>query len=615
VNVFIQGMRRSGTSVLYESLRRDPALRCFYEPLREQSKRARAEPEIFAETRALRERFRDERYPSVALEDFNFGGPGDPRQELEPGLPSHCRDLFAYLLELGAPAAVIKETRMHSKVALLADLDPDALLVHVVRDPRAVAASMMFGRRRRHRHHLTDPDAFFAAASDRGLWSSRPISELLLARPEHRGLGDPPDHVRILLVWRHTFEATRRDGERLFGGRYLLVRNEDLRADPEAALAPVYATLGRDVPPEVRDWAAANVHAPEEPFAPDDPRWRRAVREVGLDDALATAGYDEVIAPPRAPSGARPTGSSGGDPARAPFPFVVGAARSGTTLLRLMLDSHPELAIPPETKFVPDLLARAAEGPLSSEALAEAIVSARNWRDFGLDADELLARLRTTGATAPADAIREFFRLYAERAGKLRYGDKTPGYVDHMEAIAAAMPEARFVHLVRDGRDVALSLTERAERRGARPAPPRRMARKWRRRIRRARRQAASLPAYLELRYEDLVAEPETKLREVCRFLELEYDPAMLAYHERAADRIAELSDVPAGGGRDARSAAERHAAHALTSEPPRPERIGRWKAEMAPAQREAFERVAGDLLRELGYETAATPGDADGHW
>jgi len=187
--------------------------------------------------------------------------------------------------------------------------------------------------------------------------------------------------------------------------------------------------------------------------------------------------------------------------------------------------------------------------------------------------------------------------------------------VDHMDAVAAAIPEAHFVHLVRDGRDVALSLTERAERRGAHAAPPRKMAQKWRRRIRRARRQADSLPAYIEVRYEDLVLEPEETLRDVCRFLELDFDPAMLSYHERAAERIAELSDVPATQGRDARSAAERHSAHALTSEPPRPERIGRWRAEMAPEQREAFEHVAGDLLRELGYETGTAPGTATGRW
>jgi hypothetical protein len=608
VNVFIQGMRRSGTSILYESLRRDPSLRCFYEPLREQSKRARREPEIFAETRTLRERFRDERYPSVALEEFNFGGPGDPLLELEPELPAHCRDLFAHLLGL-APATVIKETRMHSKVPVLCELDTQALLVHVVRDPRAVVASMMFGRRRRHRHRLADPDAFFAAASDRGLWSSRALSEELLTRPEYAGLVDAGDHLRVLVTWRHTFEATRADGLRLFGERYRLVRNEDLRSNPAAALETVYAGLGRPVPAPVAEWAAANVRAPEEPFAPGDPRWSRAFHRLGLEDALVAAGYERVLDPPEGgrPRARPPATDVDHDVARTPFPFIVGSARSGTTLLRLMLDAHPDLAIPPETKFLPRLLADGGSSARSPEELAEAIAATRNWRDFGLDPDDLVRQMRAAGATTPAAAIRAFFALYADRAGKPRFGDKTPGYVDDMEAIAAALPEARFVHLIRDGRDVALSLRERAERRGAHPAPIAKMARKWRRKIRGARRQARGLAAYREVLYEDLVLEPEATLRDVCAFLELDHDPAMLRYHEHAAERIAELADVPAAGGRSERSAAERHAAHALTSEPPLAARVARWRSEMAAADREAFEGEAGDLLRDLGYETSPT--------
>jgi hypothetical protein len=291
LNVFIQGMRRSGTSVLYESLRRDPSLRCFYEPLREQSKRARREPEIFEETRALRQRFRDERYPALPLDEFNYGGPGNPRLELETELPAHCREFFAYLLAL-SPATAIKETRMYCKIPVLADLDSGALLVHIVRDPRAVVASTMFGRRRRHRNRLADPDAFFEAVSERGLWSSRPLSEVLLARPEYRHLRHVPDYLRVLLTWRHTFETTRRDGRRLFGDRYRLVRNEDLREDPAAALDAVYTGLDRPMPAAVAEWSAANVRPPEEPFALRDPRWYRAFRQIGLDAVVAEAGYE-----------------------------------------------------------------------------------------------------------------------------------------------------------------------------------------------------------------------------------------------------------------------------------------------------------------------------------
>src|SRR5919108_2531245 len=142
----------------------------------------------------------------------------------------------------------------------------------------------------------------------------------------------------------------------------------------------------------------------------------------------------------------------------APAPFIVGATRSGTTLLRLMLDAHPEMAIPSETHFIPDLIKAYRLESTSPERLAEVVTSHRRWGDFHLDAAELLERFRAIDPLTPGDAIRAFFELYAEREGKARWGDKTPGYVREMHRIESVLPEARFVHLIRDGRDVALSV-------------------------------------------------------------------------------------------------------------------------------------------------------------
>jgi hypothetical protein len=91
----------------------------------------------------------------------------------------------------------------------------------------------------------------------------------------------------------------------------------------------------------------------------------------------------------------------------------------------------------------------------------------------------------------------------------------------------------------------------------------------------------------------------------VTEFIELPWDERMLAYHEGAGERLAEFGDLPSVGGKPARPGEERLAAHAKTREPPDPERLARWKQEMKPADRAAFERVAGDLLAELGYEVA----------
>ena len=286
---------------------------------------------------------------------------------------------------------------------------------------------------------------------------------------------------------------------------------------------------------------------------------------------------------------------------RAPAPFIVGVGRSGTTLLRMMLDSHPDLAIPPETHFLPELMELfATDRHASADEVIEIITSGRHWGDFGLEEEALRARLEAAAPLDAAAAIRAFFELYAERHGKPRWGDKTPIYVKDMTEIESVIGEARFIHLIRDGRDVALSRAGRALRHAA-PMP--KVARRWKRRIREARRQGERLGHYLEIRYEDLILDTEPALRRVVEFIELPWDERMLDYHERAGERLAEFGDLPSIGGKPARPGDERLAAHAKTREPPDPERLSRWKREMEPADRAAFERVAGDLLSELGYE------------
>ena len=290
---------------------------------------------------------------------------------------------------------------------------------------------------------------------------------------------------------------------------------------------------------------------------------------------------------------------------RPPAPFVVGVTRSGTTLLRLMLDAHPEMAIPPETHFVLDVVRAFKEGPVTSERFVEIVTSHRRWPDFGLEAAALRERVSVLEPLEPGEALRAFYRLYAERAGKPRWGDKTPGYLRRMRAIERVLPEARFVHLIRDGRDVAVSIT------GLHfgPETVRDAAERWARRIRRARRQGAKVRHYTEVRYEDLVQDPEEVLRRICDWLDLPWDEAMLDFHERAPERLAEITrDLPRG--RESREgevipAGQRVAIHERASRPPQSDRVGRWRTEMSESDRRVFAQTAGDLLEELGYPAA----------
>ena len=302
-------------------------------------------------------------------------------------------------------------------------------------------------------------------------------------------------------------------------------------------------------------------------------------------------------------------------PGRLPAPFVVGVNRSGTTLLRMMLDAHPELTIPPETHFVPELIEAAEEGPATPERLLATITSQREWGDFGLTEEELLERFGSHERLTAGAALRDFYEAYAERQGKPRWGEKTPIYVKSMRRISSALPEARFCHVIRDGRDVALSIRDRATK----EHPIDRIAERWVRRITRAREQAKRLDHYREIRYESLILDTEPTLREVCEFFALPWDPAVLDYHERSAQRLEEMKrELPDQGKRTQLSVELRMKTHARTTEKPDPKRVSRWRESMDRADRELFESIAGPLLEELGYVPGAGPGteprpDAEG--
>jgi hypothetical protein len=297
---------------------------------------------------------------------------------------------------------------------------------------------------------------------------------------------------------------------------------------------------------------------------------------------------------------------------RPPMPFIVGVGRSGTTMLRLMLDAHPDLTIPPETHFVPDLIEAIDDGAGPARAV-EVMQSVRQWGDLHMEPAEVQAKLEAVEDWNAANALRAFYEIYAERQGKPRIGEKTPAYVRKMRLIEKTLPEARFIHVIRDGRDVALSRWKRTLGEGKR-APATQVAEGWERRIRRAQKQGKRLNHYLELRYEDLVTDTEPNLRRIAEFLELPWDPCMLTYYEGAADRMAEMArDLPSADGKPVRPGEERMQAHAMTQKPPDPSAMYRWKEKMSPEDVRDFDAAAGGLLAELGYEvgtqdSAASP-------
>ena len=225
--------------------------------------------------------------------------------------------------------------------------------------------------------------------------------------------------------------------------------------------------------------------------------------------------------------------------------FVGGCPRSGTTLLRTMLNAHPELAIPHETRILVDgYRRRAAWGDLGDperrRAVAQWVVEREvsQYRRLHEDAGELVARMVAAPPTI-GSVLGAGFRLYAERNGKARWGDKRPSLVLHLGAVLAMFPDAQYVNVVRDPRAAVASIRRVGRRHGwpAHGVPG--GTDSWERSVRAADKWRRRLPAdqFLEVQYEHLVADPEAVLARVVAFLEL--DPAGLdamLRHDETAD-------------------------------------------------------------------------------
>jgi len=276
--------------------------------------------------------------------------------------------------------------------------------------------------------------------------------------------------------------------------------------------------------------------------------------------------------------------------------LVLGVRRSGTTLLRVMLDRHSELAVPDESYFVPQLADR-HRGGIDPDAFVDDLRRLPTLREWDVPVGDVGARLRP-GMRA-GEAIAAVYEAYAERHGTRRWGDKTPMYMQRLGLLERLFPDALYVHLVRDGRDAAISFLAMpagiVTETWAHPRDAAGFACQWRAEVTAARKLGVRVGPrrFLELRYEDLVADAEGALRRICDFAGLAFEPGMLAYAGEvdvsAKPHQQSLKRPPTSGLRD-------------------------WRTQMAPADVAAFEAVAGDLLRELGYEASGSP-TLSGRW
>ena len=269
---------------------------------------------------------------------------------------------------------------------------------------------------------------------------------------------------------------------------------------------------------------------------------------------------------------------------------LLGVSRSGTTLLRVILDRSPGIAIPDESFFVP-LLARRHRGPVDGKRLLEDLGRIPTLATWGLEPAEVAPFLRPAMSTG--GAIAAVFEAYAAKQGKPRWGDKTPMYMRHLPLLERLFPEAQFVHLIRDGRDAAVSFLRMPEgtftRTWAHPGGAADFACLWRTEVEAARELGIRVgpSRYLEARYEELVADPDGTVRAICDFAALPYEAAMLDYAASV-----DVSQKP----------------HQQRLLQPPTTGVRDWRSELVETDARAFEEIAGPLLAELGYPLLDPP-------
>jgi Sulfotransferase family len=217
--------------------------------------------------------------------------------------------------------------------------------------------------------------------------------------------------------------------------------------------------------------------------------------------------------------------------------FIVGSSRSGTTMLRLMLAGHSRLSIPPETWFLLTLVkCFPLSGPLSAaeaRAAIAAILTCHRWPDMAIDATDFERRAAALDRPSLRDLADIVYAVHCDRAGKPRAGDKTPTYIGIVPQLKRLYPDAKFINMIRDGRDVTISFVD-AHFKG-RPYHGRKF--EWTNAVRLAAdyRKSSLAAEILDVRYENLIAEPERALRVICAFLGEQFEPAMLAFQSRTA--------------------------------------------------------------------------------
>jgi hypothetical protein len=267
--------------------------------------------------------------------------------------------------------------------------------------------------------------------------------------------------------------------------------------------------------------------------------------------------------------------------------FIGGCDRSGTTLLGAMLGTHSECLCTPESQFIVEVLSRSRLdiNHINTQTVLDAIMRHPRFKTWRLKTDSSSTWHRQSTISYP-ELIEWIVKKYGEANGKNSphiWVDHTPSNVKYAATLLSLFPEAKMIHIVRDGRAVASSLLSAAWG----PAAVDRAAYFWLRNLAYgfAIESFYGSTRVMRVKYEDLVDVPEATLQHVSSFLGIDYQPQMIT---------GDGFKVPSFTRKD----------HMLVGQAPDRRRVNAWQTELTLRQIEIFESTTGDMLRYLGYST-----------
>ena len=284
--------------------------------------------------------------------------------------------------------------------------------------------------------------------------------------------------------------------------------------------------------------------------------------------------------------------------------FIIGNPRSGTTMLRLMLTCHPNICVPPESGWLIGLYSKYNDFAFDKgriRAFVNDLFLSPMIEVWGLDSLSLLERLEKAKPKDYATLASHVYFHYVEihQPGKLRWGDKNNFYLNYIEKINRIFPDAVFLHIIRDGRDVACSYRDLSQTKGKYapklPASVCGAACDWVKNVKTIQKCLSTIGAEraLTIRYEDLVQQPQKTLQTICAFLGEDYDERMLNFDEENQRKQLEPEIFMDWKAR--------------TQKPLTDSRVGRWKQEMFEEDKRLFQFLARKTLMSYGYEVESS--------